>query len=131
MGEPSKALQEKHRTLRRLVIAQGDLFQALRFSELILGHEGLEVDNEEEARKYKDIVTALNIAMVVAYSRPFLKSKAGRANSSTLAFLVRSCGACLKGRRICTDRYYDSGTRNLRTLMLTRIPRWSRIWTSV
>jgi hypothetical protein len=82
MGEPSKTLQEKHRTLRRLVIAQGDLFQSLRFAELILSHEGLEVDSEEEERKYKDIITALHIALVVAYSRPFLKSKTGRVNSA-------------------------------------------------
>lgn len=82
MVDPKKALQEKYRTLRRLVIAEGDLFQALRFAEMILGYEGTGVDSEEEGLKCKDIVTALNIALVVSYSRPFLQSKTGPKNSA-------------------------------------------------
>lgn len=60
MGESDEALQGKHRSLRRLVIAQGDLCQAHRFAELIITHKDLEIDNEEERHKYKDLITALN-----------------------------------------------------------------------
>lgn len=83
MDRSAKERQEKQRALRRLVIAQADLLQAAKFAQLILTQPEVVAEDEREALNRKDMATALSIAMVVAYSRPFLTSKTGRLNTST------------------------------------------------
>jgi len=74
---------DAEKNLRRLVIAESDLWQAYRFAELLLEHESSE-SNSGEIRSTKDLVTALDIALVVAYSRPFLDSRGGQHKNTAL-----------------------------------------------
>jgi hypothetical protein len=79
--DPRKRDEEKK--LRRLVIADSDLWQAYRFIELLLKYECQDLETDDD-RSVRDLVTALDIALVVAYCRPFLQSKGGRRKNTAL-----------------------------------------------
>ncbi len=74
---------DAEKNLRRLVIAESDLFQAYRFADLLLEYEDGDASNEQD-RAAKDLATALDIALVVAYCRPFLNSQGGQHANTAL-----------------------------------------------
>ena len=79
---------DAEKNLRRLVIAESDLWQAYRFAELLLAYENSEPKSAED-RNTKDLATALNIALIIAYCRPFLNSSGGRHENTALTLRKR------------------------------------------
>jgi len=73
-------LKSAKRQIKRLIISQQDIFEAANYAYQLLKHEYYEPDylnrgddfyNSDEETNME----ALNTALIVAYSRPFLKSK--------------------------------------------------------